>query len=148
MGALSSPGPSYELLPPTFTTMGWLVKIEGSNARDYPMFERNLLTHLRFAMILSMLAGSILLHARLPSPDSSSPTNGSTEKWKGDIPLASILVGSSVTAIVVGMWEYYRGCQDIRDNRAFLVTSKPHMLVMAALALVVFATCLALLIHE
>lgn len=93
----------------------------GSAARDFAMLERNLLSHLRLAMLLMIMASSVLLGARLPSP--SEPT-GNTPHSAAQIPLASIQIAAAVAAIGSGIWEYRRGYKDMKDMKGFLLASK------------------------
>ncbi|EMD39146.1 hypothetical protein CERSUDRAFT_81908 [Gelatoporia subvermispora B] len=115
----------------------------GSAARDFAMLERNLLSHVRLAILLSLLASSLLLHARLPDP--SSPSSGDTPNVIGNIPVAAIAVITALAAIGAGLWEYWRGYKDMREMRGFLVATKSHFLIMSLVALVVFATCLTMI---
>lgn len=94
-----------------------LVENIGSTARDYCMLERNILSHLKLALLLSILSSSLLLHARLV-PDSHDDQKSSS------IPLASIEFVAAMACIVAGVWEYYSGYQDLRNSRAFLVGVK------------------------
>jgi hypothetical protein len=132
----------------------------GSAARDFAMLERNLLSHVRLASLLLLLAASVLLQARLPS--SSNPT-GITPHSSGTIPLASIQVSAAIAAIGAGIWEYRRGYKDMQDMKGFLTavkyvgsstrnpntnhvsTCRPHFYVMAAVTVVVFATSIVLI---
>ena len=93
----------------------------GSAARDFAMLERNLLSHLRIAILLMVLASSILLDARLPSPSNPS---GETPHNAGQIPLASLQLAAALAAIASGIWEYRRGYKDMKDMKGFLVASK------------------------
>lgn len=93
----------------------------GSAARDFAMLERNLLSHLRLAALLLLLAASVLLNARLPS---SSDPSGETSQSSGRIPLASVEVAAAVVAIGAGIWEYRRGYQDMQDMKGFLTAVK------------------------
>lgn len=93
----------------------------GSAARDFAMLERNLLSHLRIAVLLMLLASSVLLSARLPSP--SQPA-GTTPHSAGQIPLASIQVAAALAAIGAGVWEYRRSYKDMKDMKGFLIASK------------------------
>ncbi|KAF7370614.1 hypothetical protein MSAN_00694400 [Mycena sanguinolenta] len=81
-----------------------LVANTGSTARDFCMLERNLLSHLKLALVLSLLSSSVLLRARLV-PDNtstdSSPTTG--------IVVASLQFIAALAAIGAGAWEYYCG---------------------------------------
>ncbi|EKM50019.1 uncharacterized protein PHACADRAFT_105539 [Phanerochaete carnosa HHB-10118-sp] len=122
--------------------MPQLCENTGSAARDFAMLERNLLSHLRLAALLLLLAASILLNARLPS---SSDPSGDTPHSSGRIPLASIEVAAAVVAIGAGIWEYRRGYQEMQDMKGFLTAVKPHFYVMSAVAVVVFTTCIILI---
>ena len=93
----------------------------GSAARDFAMLERNLLSHVRIAILLMILAASILLGARLPSP--SQPT-GQTPHSAAQIPLASIQLAAAIAAIASGIWEYRRSYKDMKDMKGFLEASK------------------------
>lgn len=77
------------------------------------MLERNILSHLKLALLLSLLASSLLLHARLV-PGHQPHSSGS------NIPLASVEYAAAMAAIVGGVWEYYSGYNDLRHTRAFL----------------------------
>lgn len=94
-----------------------IVENTGSTARDFCMLERNLLSHFKLALLLSLLSSSLLLHARLvPNREPSPSTQG--------IPLASIEFLAALTAIFGGIWEYYSGYNDLRQTRAFLAATK------------------------
>lgn len=96
------------------------VENTGSAARDYCMLERNLLSHLKLALLLSLLSSSIILRARLvPEPDDASGTQQSS-----NIPLAVVQFAAALAIVGAGVMEYYRGCQDLRSMRAFLVAAK------------------------
>lgn len=119
--------------------MPLLLKVHGSNVRDFVMLERNLLTHLyvflncttclglnstfparRFAVALTLFAASMLLNARLPSPDSS----GHTSESDSNIPLASVQAVAAIVTIAVGLWEYRKSFKDMCDMKAFLTAAK------------------------
>ena len=89
-----------------------------STARDFCMLERNILSHLKLALLLSLLSSSLLLQARLVP----STTNEQSEA--SSIPLASLLFVAAIACISIGLWEYFRGCRDMRMARAFLTTPK------------------------
>ena len=89
-----------------------------STARDFCMLERNILSHLKLALLLSLLSSSLLLQARLVP----STTNKQTEA--SSIPLASLLFVAAIACISIGLWEYFRGFRDMRLSRAFLSTPK------------------------
>lgn len=98
-------------------TSSYLVPNTGSAARDYCMLERNLLSHLKLALLLSVLSASILLRARLVPAEEM-------EKEDGGLPLASVEFAAALLCIVAGGWEYYHGYWDLRTSRAFLVGPK------------------------
>lgn len=102
-------------------TMPQVCENNGSAARDYAMLERNLLSHLRLAALILLLAASVLLDARLPSP---SEPSGDTPRSAGSIPLASIEVAAALTAIGAGVWEYRTGYKNMQDMKGFLVAAK------------------------
>ncbi|KAJ7281554.1 hypothetical protein C8J57DRAFT_1500250 [Mycena rebaudengoi] len=116
----------------------------GSAARDLCMLERNLLSHLKLAMLLSLLSSSVLLRARLvPDANPNSPEMSP----KTGIIVASLQFGAALAAIAAGGWEYYCGYWDIRNMHAFLVSVKPHLALISLVAAVVFATCIVVLIE-
>lgn len=84
------------------------------------MLERNLLSHLKLALILSLLSSSLLLRVRLvPEEDETEyehPTVG--------LPVACVQFFASLAAIAAGIWEYHCGYQDLRRMHAFLVAVK------------------------
>ncbi|KAJ6518785.1 hypothetical protein C8R45DRAFT_949222 [Mycena sanguinolenta] len=117
-----------------------LIANTGSTARDFCMLERNLLSHLKLALLLSLLSSSVLLRARLV-PDSTStdlsPAAG--------IVVASLQFTAALAAIGAGVWEYYCGCRDLKNMHAFLVAVKPHLGIMTLVSGVVFLTCIIVL---
>ncbi|KAF9525329.1 hypothetical protein CPB83DRAFT_859641 [Crepidotus variabilis] len=119
-----------------------LVENAGSTARDYCMLERNLLSHIKLALLLTLLAASLLLSARLVPPgeqDHESP---------GSIALASIESVTAIACMVAGCLEYYWGYRDIKNSRAFLIAVKPHLSIMSGVATVVFVTCIYFLVQD
>ncbi|KAH6915904.1 hypothetical protein BKA70DRAFT_1254102 [Coprinopsis sp. MPI-PUGE-AT-0042] len=120
---------------------GGIVENTGSTARDYAMMERNLLSHLKLAILLSLLASSVLLRARLVPQDERTKQNGG-------IPMASVEFAAALLCIAAGGWEYWQNYQDLRSQRAFLTAPKFHDTIMAVVAATVFGTCVALLIWE
>ncbi|KAJ7043592.1 hypothetical protein C8F04DRAFT_1072657 [Mycena alexandri] len=98
-----------------------MVENTGSAARDFCMLERNLLSHLKLALLLSLLSSSVLLRARLvPDPDNKpADISGTT-----GIVVASLQFTAALAAIGAGVWEYYCGYRDIRNMHAFLVAVK------------------------
>ncbi|KAF8892153.1 hypothetical protein BD779DRAFT_1670497 [Infundibulicybe gibba] len=118
----------------------------GSTARDFCMLERNLLSHLKLALLLSLLSSSVLLRARLvPEPTHDPSRNDGSQ---AGIPLAAVQFLASLVAIAAGAWEYNSGYRDLRNMRAFLVAVRPHMAVMSLVAGVIFSTCIVLLAEE
>ncbi|KAF4564792.1 hypothetical protein EYR40_010963 [Pleurotus pulmonarius] len=123
-----------------------LVENNGSTARDFCMLERNILSHLKLALLLSLLSSSMLLHARLvpdPTDEGPSPTGDSKS-----IGIGSVHLAAAVAVIGAGCWEFHSGIRDLRDMRAFLVATKPHLAVMSVIAAIVFTTCVILLVDE
>ncbi|KAF9565810.1 hypothetical protein CPC08DRAFT_629080 [Agrocybe pediades] len=110
----------------------------GSTARDFCMLERNILSHLKLALLLSLLASSLLLHARLV-PEEGSPNPGY------NFPLAIVEFLAALIAIVAGIWEYFSGCSDLRNSKAFLTGVKPHFIFMSIVSGIIFGTCVVLL---
>ena len=99
------------------SSSSYLIPNVGSTARDYCMLERNLLSHLKLALLLSILSASIILRARLvPTADYNNEDGG--------VPLASVEFAAAVVCIVAGGWEYYQGYWDLKSGRAFLVAPK------------------------
>lgn len=89
------------------------------------MLERNILSHLKLALLLSLLSSAILLHARLPTPSEDDsgekpPPSGS----KAELPMATLEMVAALAAIAAGVWEYWCGDRDLRNMRAFLVANK------------------------
>ncbi|KAF9267378.1 hypothetical protein L218DRAFT_855429 [Marasmius fiardii PR-910] len=116
----------------------------GSNARDFCMLERNLLSHVKLALLLFLVSCSLLLQARLVPDPEADPVGGSMI----GVPLASFQIAAAVLALVGGVWEYHNGYKDLICMRAFLVKRKPHLAVLTFVVLVVVATCIILLIEE
>lgn len=80
------------------------------------MLERNILSHLKLGLLLSVLSSSLLLQARLvpQSPYQSS----------GSMAVACIEFAAGVLCFAAGAWEYYNGYQDLKQVRAFMVGVK------------------------
>ena len=81
------------------------------------MLERNILSHLKLALLLSLLSSSLLLQARLVPSTNDQNTVSS-------ISLASLLFIAAIACISIGLWEYFRGFRDMRMSRAFLTSPK------------------------
>ncbi|KAI0923736.1 hypothetical protein AcW1_006617 [Taiwanofungus camphoratus] len=118
----------------------------GSTTRDFQMLERNLLSHVRLAVLLSLLSSSLLLNARLPT--SSTPSSAENANAKGNVVIAAIEIGAAMAAIGAGVWEYNRNYKDMRESRGFLVATKLHFVIMVVVSLIVFATCLVLVTDD
>ncbi|EIW58215.1 uncharacterized protein TRAVEDRAFT_148271 [Trametes versicolor FP-101664 SS1] len=121
-------------------------EIVGSAGRDFAMLERNLLSHLRLAVLLSLLSSSLLLHTRLPIP--SDPGSAQTPASKTGLATAIIEVIAAVAAIAAGVWEYWQGYADMNAQRGFLRASQTHLAVLSGIGLVVFATCMMLIAKD
>ncbi|KAI0765654.1 hypothetical protein BD413DRAFT_164224 [Trametes elegans] len=117
-----------------------------SEGRDFAMLERNLLSHLRLAVLLSLLSSSLILNARLPTP--SDPGSAHTPASTTGLAVAIIEVAAAIAAIAAGVWEYWQGYADMRAKRGFLRASQTHLAVLSIVGLVVFATCLMLIANE
>lgn len=93
----------------------YVVQNNGSAARDFCMLERNILSHLKLAILLSLLSSSILLRARLVPepglPDTEDMTN---------FPLAIVLFTAALVTMGAGVWEYNAGYRDFMNRTAFL----------------------------
>ncbi|KAN0137003.1 hypothetical protein V8E53_005000 [Lactarius tabidus] len=116
----------------------------GSTARDYCMLERNFLSHAKLALLLMLISSSVLLHARLDSP--TNPEERGSHKL--GISLAAIEIIAAFVVIGLGLWEYESGIRDMRVRRAFLLSSQPHFVVVAVIAVTVFVTCVIFLVNK
>ena len=86
------------------------------------MLERNLLSHLKLGVLLSLLSASIFLRTRLISePGESDPIPDQTHA--GPL-LASVQSVAALAALVAGYWQYYSHYRDLYYSRAFLVNNK------------------------
>ncbi|KAF8802945.1 hypothetical protein BYT27DRAFT_7260521 [Phlegmacium glaucopus] len=121
-----------------------MLENSGSTARDFCMLERNILSHFKLALLLSLLSSSLLLHARLVPP--SNPKDQIREA--NNIPLASLQFVAAIASIAAGLWEYYQGFQDMRMARAFLAAPRLHFIIMSTVAGAVFGTCVVLLVQQ
>ncbi|KII85869.1 hypothetical protein PLICRDRAFT_115337 [Plicaturopsis crispa FD-325 SS-3] len=124
--------------------MARVVENVGSTARDFCMLERNLLSHLKLALLMSLLSSSFLLRASL----STGPSNDPEPPSRFATPMAVMQVVASICVIAVGMWEYQSGYHDLQQSRAFLKSTKPHLAVISVVTAVVFTTCIILLGDE
>ena len=96
----------------------------GRTARDFCFLERNILSHFKLALLLSLLSSSFLLHARLPSNLNSDSDNSSSYSRSEAVALAAVQFTAAVAAIAAGLWEFNSGIKDLRSARAFLAASK------------------------
>lgn len=98
-----------------------VVRNEGSAARDFCMLERNFLSHLKLALLLSLLSSSFLLNTRLfPNPSGHGGFN--YEAW--GLPSSVVLYAAGIITIIGGGWEFYGGHKDFQAERAFLSAPK------------------------
>ena len=93
------------------------------------MLERNILSHFKLGLLLSLLSSGILLHARLPGPTfedgrGDGGNGGDPQASKAGIPMAAVQFVAAIVAIAAGAWEYWSKEKDLRNMRAFLVASK------------------------
>lgn len=116
-GAHEHRGP-WTRMATTMTTVA--VDNVGSAARDFCMLERNALSHFRLSLLLSLVASSVLLRVRIPSPETDNDEYDSNLA----IPLASLLFACSLAVLVAGMLEYFSGQTDLRTMRPFLKTTR------------------------
>ncbi|KAJ7066605.1 hypothetical protein C8F01DRAFT_1123907 [Mycena amicta] len=121
-----------------------LIENAGSTARDFCMLERNLLSHLKLALLLSLLSSSVLLRARLV-PDDQQP-----RELPGTmgIAISSLQFFAAIATVTAGGIEYYWGYRDLRKMRAFLLAVKPHLALISVVAAVVFLTCIIVLVEH
>ncbi|PIL24879.1 hypothetical protein GSI_12766 [Ganoderma sinense ZZ0214-1] len=107
------------------------------------MLERNLMSHLRLALILSLSFASLLLQARLPTP--SDPGSAQTPRSRIGLAISWIELIAAVLAITAGFWEYWQGYIDMKTQRGFLRASQAHLAVLSLVGVLVFVTCLMLI---
>jgi hypothetical protein len=87
----------------------------GSTARDFAMLERNILSHVKLALMLSLVSFSVLLKVRLvPEEENTGPPSNAS------IPIASVQMISALCALTAGAYEYHRSFSDMLAMRAFL----------------------------
>ncbi|EJF64405.1 hypothetical protein BD309DRAFT_876259 [Dichomitus squalens] len=118
-------------------------KIRGSEGRDFAMLERNLLSHLRLAVLLSLSFASLLLNTRLPTP--SDPGSAQTPQSKTGLAISWMELMAAVLAIAAGLWEYWQGYIDMKTQRGFLRATQTHLAILSVVGIVVFASCLMLI---
>jgi hypothetical protein len=67
---------------------------------------------------------SVLLRAKLPSPNESDEPGSDTSNSHAGLPVATVEIVASLIAVAAGVGEYYYSMEDMRNKRAFLVASK------------------------
>lgn len=95
----------------------------GSTARDWCMFERNLLSHIKLSLLLSLLSWAVLLHARISDSTQQYNVQSSIDP-KSSLPLGLVFFISALVSLFSGIWEYVVGIRDLESKRAFLVASR------------------------
>ena len=86
------------------------------------MLERNLLSHLKLGVLLSLLSASIFLRTRLISePGETDPIPDHTQAAPL---LATVQSVAALAALVAGYWQYHSHYRDLYYSRAFLVNNK------------------------
>lgn len=95
-----------------------LLENVGSATRDFCMLERNILSHFRLALLLSLLSASVLLRVRL------IPEEPPDRHSHAGLPMATVQFVASLAAITVGWWEFQSDLKNLKNMRAFLVTAK------------------------
>ncbi|EKM81695.1 hypothetical protein AGABI1DRAFT_111962 [Agaricus bisporus var. burnettii JB137-S8] len=118
------------------------VENAGSQARDFCMLERNFLSHIKLALLLALLSWSVLLQARLV------PEQPQEEHEVGGVPLSAVEYGAALVCILAACWEYYSGYWDLRKAHPFFRGTSLHLMIIGIVAVVVFSTCIVLVIEE
>ncbi|KAH8832725.1 hypothetical protein DL96DRAFT_1583145 [Flagelloscypha sp. PMI_526] len=121
---------------------GHYVQNVGSQARDFCMLDRNILSHLKLALLLSLLSSSILLQSRLV-PD---PTEHG--KMQPHPALAYLLFGASIVTSAAGIWEFHTGVLDLLNLTAFLRSARIHHFLMTVVTCVVGVMCIYALVID
>ncbi|PFH51836.1 hypothetical protein AMATHDRAFT_141784 [Amanita thiersii Skay4041] len=121
-----------------------LVRNEGSAARDFCMLERNLLSHMKLALLLSLLSSSFLLRTRLFIDEPQNAEDDLNYEIYG-LPLSIVQYAAAVITVIGGVWEFYNGHRDFRLARAFLSAPKIHLVMMGVVSAIIFGTCVTLL---
>lgn len=79
------------------------------------MLERNILSHIKLALLLTLLGSSLLLNARLV------PSSEQAKEASESIAWASVEFATAMVCIAAGAWEYYCGYKDLTNSRAFMI---------------------------
>ncbi|TFK51815.1 hypothetical protein OE88DRAFT_1658453 [Heliocybe sulcata] len=109
------------------------------------MLERNLLSHYRLAILLSLISSAILLRTRLSMNDGQEDD---ASPGKGVLPIGALEAATALLAIGAGLWEYQSSSVGMRNQRAFIDVAKPHFALMTIVASVVLTACVVLLADE
>ncbi|KAL1762850.1 hypothetical protein FB107DRAFT_253327 [Schizophyllum commune] len=126
-----------------------LIENTGSTTRDFLMLERNMLSHLKLAVLLALVSWSVLLHARLVPLGGTGDYEPDTSHHDArSLALGSVQFLAALLTIVAGGIEFHKGYQDLRNTRPFLEAPKMHLCIILIPATVVFATCIALLVDD
>lgn len=78
------------------------------------MLERNLLSHIKLALLLSVISSAVLLHVRIV------PEETDDIQSKAGVPLAAVQAVGALLAIAAGAWQYFKGSRDLINMTAFL----------------------------
>ncbi|KAL1659087.1 hypothetical protein GGF50DRAFT_131293 [Schizophyllum commune] len=111
---MSATSPFRHACPPLYENTG-------STARDYLMLERNLLTHLKLALLLSIVASSVLLKAKIVPSEGDGFTEGG--RRSGWLALASFEFAAALFTIGAAVWQYFDASEDMRRARPFMESS-------------------------
>jgi hypothetical protein len=112
--------------------------------------------------LLSFLSFSLVLRARLPTPEQDDSTNNNAA-----VPLGSLYFVSALAALAIGWIGYEDGWKGLKFQRGFIgglkyaaqlarlsflnvddSETRVHEFVLASIATLIFATCLLMLITE
>jgi hypothetical protein len=93
-----------------------------SVARDYAMLERNILAHVKLALLLSLSSTALVLHIQLPAQIAETPDV--TKLQNTSFPLSIVLFIAGVITVFIGCGDYISNYIDMMSDNAFLVASK------------------------
>lgn len=109
------------------------------------MLERNLLSHIKLALLLFLLSSSFLLQTRL-FPSHSDQGGFDYERF--GLPLSILLYTAAFLTMIGGIWEFFSGHADFRTERAFLSAPKPHLVLLSVVSAIILSTCVTLLVTD
>ncbi|KAG0709320.1 hypothetical protein DFH29DRAFT_993466 [Suillus ampliporus] len=119
--------------------------VVGSTVRDFCMLERNFLSHIKLVLLLLLMFSSALLGIRLPGP----PGTGQSESLgSAGLPIAILQFIAALLTIAAAVWEYHTGLNDLLKIRAFFVVNRIHHIMIAAVTLIVMATCIVYVVKS